>query len=364
MAEPKLRIAAKAGTATLPVGDPEAHSTPAQILRDQLATLVKHYRDMQDSGAVEAIHKMRVTTRKLQATLDFLIMKPDELGVKGMKKELREWRRQLSRVRNYDVFLQMIEKRASSKRPVHYKQYQLIADELRKRREQIFVEVRENLAAIDLQGFAAGLGLCINADGSVSIDGLPALHEAKSQGPDGKGPADEASTAGSRCDGPSGKRAAALLGDMSRIAVRAKHRLRQRLGEFEERASEVKPNDDPNDIHQLRIAAKRLRYSMEAVSGLGYGNADRAMAWLKRLQDRLGDLHDIDSFEEEIADIVGRRDFIRDRMQESGGMLHAASRLIGKRHAMAKSILPAKVPPFIAATTRRLVHRLSKASDR
>jgi CHAD domain-containing protein len=364
MAEPKRRLSREKESVSAPAEGSPSYPTPKQIIASQLATLTKHHRDTLETGAVEPIHKMRVTTRKLQATLDFLILKPDDLGIRGMKKELRNWRRQLSRVRNYDVFLEMINKHASTKKPVHFQQYQLIANELQKRRGEIFLEVRRTLEDIDLEEFAGRLGLrlgSIGANSEVSPEG--ASESSKPGRPD----LYDLSREESGTEGQDGRRrndrAEALMADVPRIAARAERRLQQRLREFEHLASAVGPTDDPNDIHQLRIAAKRLRYSMEVVSNLGYGNAHRAMAWLKRFQDRLGDLHDIDSFEEEIMDIIGRRDFIRDHMSESGEMLHAASRLISKRHAMVKKILPARVPPFISATTRRLVRHLSAVAN-
>jgi CHAD domain-containing protein len=361
MAEPKRRLSRERESVSAPAEGSPSYPTPKQIIASQLATLTKHHRDTLEAGGVEPIHKMRVTTRKLQATLDFLIMKPDDLGIRGMKKELRNWRRQLSRVRNYDVFLEMINKHASKKKPVQFQQYQLIANELQQRRGEIFLEVRRTLEGIDLEEFAGRLGLhveSIGANSTVSPDGASGSGKPARLYLTPEESGTEGQESQHRTD-----RAESLMADVPKIAARAERRLQQRLREFEHLAAAVKPADDPNDIHQLRIAAKRLRYSMEVVSNLGYGNAQRAMAWLKRFQDRLGDLHDIDSFEEEIMDIIGRRDFIRDHMSESGEMLHAASRLISKRHAMVKKILPARVPPFIPATTRRLVRHLSAVAN-
>jgi CHAD domain-containing protein len=337
----------------------EKPSDPSSIIRSHLEGLSRFYREVMASGEVEAIHRMRVTTRKLQAILDLLQMRPDHLGIRSLKKELRTWRRQLSRVRNYDVFMEMLNKRASAKKPIHFQQYQLIINELQRRREDTFADVRHNLEGLDIDEFARKLGISLGDASANSSARRPAQLES---------PAAPVHSAESVPETTSRRRGAALattkqlMEDRARIAGRAEHRLHQRLHEFQELADEVRPNDEPNDIHQLRIAAKRLRYSIEVVTGLKYGKADRAIAWLKRLQDRLGDLHDIDCFEEEIADIIGRPDFVRDRMAESGNMLHAASRLIGKRNAMARSLLPVRIPPFVAATTHRLVRRLSDAA--
>ncbi|HEY6334154.1 MAG TPA: CHAD domain-containing protein, partial [Blastocatellia bacterium] len=347
MAEAEARLTGDGGTvAPQTEGDPPGHSSghppcPREIISHQLHTLAKHHGGVIETGGVESIHRMRVATRKLQATLDMLVMKPDELGIKDRKKELRDWRRQLSRVRNYDVFLEMIEKRTSAKKPVNLSQYKLIEDELKHRRSEIVLEVQEALREIDLAGFASKVGVRL---GVLAPDG----HQKVDQSDETQPSPDE--------------RALLLLDDSAAIAARAKRRLERRLREFEDRAAVVGPKDSPNDIHQLRIAAKRLRYSMDVVSNLGYGKAERATNWLKRLQDRLGEIHDIDAFAEEIADLIGRRDYIRQQMSNSGKMLEAASRIIAKRDNMVKTSLPVHVPSYVSSTVRRLTRKLESAA--
>jgi CHAD domain-containing protein len=49
---------------------------------------------------------------------------------------------------------------------------------------------------------------------------------------------------------------------------------------------------DPADVHRFRIQSKRLRYRVELVRDLGDAEAEPALAWLKRLQDALGEWHD------------------------------------------------------------------------
>jgi CHAD domain-containing protein len=48
----------------------------------------------------------------------------------------------------------------------------------------------------------------------------------------------------------------------------------------------------PNRVHDVRIAAKKLRYALEAADATGTVHVPGAMALLKRVQDLLGDLHD------------------------------------------------------------------------
>jgi hypothetical protein len=69
-----------------------------------------------------------------------------------------------------------------------------------------------------------------------------------------------------------------------------------RLAEVEDRRRDVLEPDDPQALHDLRIAAKRLRYSLETFSvclpdGMATDQADR----VRDLQDVLGRIHDLDA---------------------------------------------------------------------
>jgi CHAD domain-containing protein len=58
----------------------------------------------------------------------------------------------------------------------------------------------------------------------------------------------------------------------------------------------------PNRVHAVRIAAKKLRYALEAAEALGTFQVPGALALLKRVQDVLGDLHDRHVFLEMVTE--------------------------------------------------------------
>jgi CHAD domain-containing protein len=62
---------------------------------------------------------------------------------------------------------------------------------------------------------------------------------------------------------------------------------------------------DVGGAHAARIAAKRLRYSLEPLRGSARADAEAAVARLKELQDVLGELHDAHVLEELLAASVG-----------------------------------------------------------
>jgi CHAD domain-containing protein len=56
---------------------------------------------------------------------------------------------------------------------------------------------------------------------------------------------------------------------------------------------------DARGMHDLRIAAKRLRYALERFSGARRG-LNRAAQQLARLQDALGEAHDLDALQRKL----------------------------------------------------------------
>ena len=51
---------------------------------------------------------------------------------------------------------------------------------------------------------------------------------------------------------------------------------------------------DPGDLHDMRIAAKRVRYILEAAEPVFGEPATRGVKTMKQLQDILGEIHDCD----------------------------------------------------------------------
>ncbi len=70
----------------------------------------------------------------------------------------------------------------------------------------------------------------------------------------------------------------------------------------------------PNRSHATRIAAKKLRYSVELATVTGLWRPPRLLRDLKRIQATLGDLHDAQILLDRLADLVPRDDVAkRDR---------------------------------------------------
>jgi CHAD domain-containing protein len=322
-------------TASPPVSTPRRLG---EIITTQLAALRDYHRAVIETGSVDAVHKMRVTTRRLQASLDLL---EREMKVRKFKRRLRSWRRKLSTVRNYDVFLELIEREAALKRKTRRAQLELVKAILQDRRVRREVKVTQFLQQININAIGAGLGLV-------------AVSRVASAG------------GGSSGDG-SFKEAVDVIDttnfvDERKVAAYAAERLDQRLAEFQTLAAQSLPTNDPSELHQLRIAAKRIRYLLETVTQMGLGEATRALVWLRTLQDRIGDWHDLVALEEEIVLIVSSREFLKQHFAESSQMLLAAAHLQIKKEKLVAKLFPVRVPRLLELTCGRVSRALRRHS--
>jgi len=333
------------GEAHAPAAEPPPARHPrklVEIITSQLAALRVYHRAVLDTEAVEAVHKMRVTTRRLQASLDLL---EREKKVRKPKGRLRSWRRKLSIVRNYDVFLELIEKEAASRGRTRREQLELVKAILHERRLQRATAVKKFLEGININSIATSLGLST----PTAVDP-----------PDPVGVIDESPNETSALE----PAAETTFVDERRVAAYAAERLDQRLAEFQALAAQSHPTNNPAELHQLRIAAKRVRYLLEIVTETGFGDASRALVWLRTLQDRIGDWHDLEALEAEIIAIISSGDFMKQHLAESSQMLQAAAHLQKKKEALVKRLFPVRVPQYLEVTSQRIARALRRQSIR
>jgi hypothetical protein len=102
-----------------------------------------------------------------------------------------------------------------------------------------------------------------------------------------------------------------------RFADAARAVLAARIEEVEDRRALIAGPDDPQPLHDLRIAAKRLRYSLETFAvafppGEAEAHADR----IRDLQDILGRIHDLDVLEDLLLGQIEQMD----REARAGGV--------------------------------------------
>jgi CHAD domain-containing protein len=235
----------------------------------------------------------------------------------------------------------MLEQETTARGRARRKQFQLVKTKLHEQRTETAAAVKGFLEKIDIALIGSRLGVrpppndAVNS-GQLELDSIGETEPNNSL---------------------------ALIDDRS-VAAYAADRLDQRLEEFLDLAAQAHPTADPADLHQLRIAAKRVRYLLEIVSQMGFGDASTALAWLRVLQDRIGDWHDLEALEEEIISIVSEYEFLKEHLDECSDMLQAASRLQKKKARLVSRLFPVRVPKHLVTTSQRIARALRRHAAR
>ncbi|MEQ8860114.1 MAG: CHAD domain-containing protein [Pseudomonadales bacterium] len=195
---------------------------------------------------VEGVHQMRIATRKARAALrSFAPVLPADLANR-VAPGLRWLARMLGAVRDLDVHLE------------HLDGYQA---RLESHEQAALGRYRGHLESLHGEAHLALIGALDDA----AYDALIADYRALLAG-------------------------AVLPGNASslRVADVAANSVVPLLERVQERGRAIDGGSPPEDLHRLRIDAKRLRYQLEFLHGAFDGALDRPLKTLRKLQDRLG----------------------------------------------------------------------------
>jgi len=214
----------------------------------------------------EAIHQMRVATRRLRSDLRTLEPLLAEDPVDRLRGELGWIGGLLGAVRDLDVLIGRVEGRGPGLPPDRADLLPPIVDELRDERR------RRHLELVDALGTPRYLRL---VDDLVDAAARPPF-------------------VGS--------------GDARRRARRRLRKLVARSVRRVDRAVRRLPGDPPDeDLHEIRKRAKRARYAAELASGVFGKDARRLATRMEELQDELGELQDAVLVETRLATLGRHR---------------------------------------------------------
>lgn len=240
------------------------------------------------TGKPQVIHDIRVASRRLQQILDYLYPAPRPAAVRRLRTRLRRSRRILGELRDYDVLIASIDKRLKSRRLTQRPLLIAIHDRLTQRRVKLMKKAHERFDREDVPGLCSQLKSLLN-NGRQQTD----------------------------------------AGTCPRSPPKTMDTTLNRL--WQDFSSEVAGSTReprPANIHSVRIKAKRLRYLLEVVEELGDPDAEKALIWLRRLQQQLGDWHDLEVQEKILLKSHSRRPFLGAAVQNT-----SLSDLIDKMHA-------------------------------
>ena len=227
----------------------------------------------------EGVHSMRVASRRLRSALRDFVPYLRKRGLTSVQKRLRNIAAALGEVRDHDVAilaLEELEKKAPANVSPTLKQFM---ETRKERREQVREDLKLVLDKTQLDQLQSDFVAAIDA--ATAMDGPKASSKPKPQ---------------------------ITYLQMSRAVIL------DRLKELEKLSADVYKPFEIEALHDMRIAAKRLRYAVELFQscwGRSIGTYAKRAA---RMQTALGDLHDCDVWIESFGEAI---DEARKQRQET-----------------------------------------------
>ncbi len=217
------------------------------IIRQRLATLSRTLPGAQ-KGDVQGVHQARVATRRIREALPLVAR--GRTG-KSLKKSVRKLTRALGPVRELDVALMNLDQLRNAgdvSEAAVARLGQLVTEE----RQRLGAEMVRLISHFNLAKFQ-----------KKAID-------ATARGPVASGTRDP-------------RRVATALSRAARRAEGLRAAMDNAAGIYL-----------PDRLHQVRIAVKKLRYALEIAQDLSGSRATARIRTLKRVQDLLGRMHDLE----------------------------------------------------------------------
>lgn len=230
-----------------------------------------------------ALHDFRVASRRLQQVLDLLYPNPRPKKLRKLRRRIQRARRTLSEVRNCDVLNQRVSGLLARNRVGHRESWTAFRDYLKDQRPGLFHDAVAMLSRLNLADFYVQLQGCLNSRlQSVTDSGNGTDHS------------------------PTGEWI-----ESDKFQERAARELHRLWGAFQDKVSNAGNDPASRSLHAVRVAAKRLRYLVEAISELGVPGSSEVLVRLRHLQQLLGDWHDLEVMEQTMAAMVTRPAFLR-----------------------------------------------------
>ncbi len=247
----------------------------AEHLLGSLDSLTSEIKGVKGEDDIEFVHRMRVASRRLRSALVLFGECFDAEDVRNWNRAIRSVTRDLGEARDLDVQIAFLKGFIDSHE--NLPSLTELHTELAKRRAEAQPRIISGLEKLEKKG---------------TLEEMRRTYEEVHNAP--------------RCAVPYG------------TLEQAFHHISARLDDLLSLEDCVHQPDAKEQQHRMRIAAKRLRYTMEAFEKLYGGALQDRIAIVKDLQDRLGELHDcdvwIDMMQEKGTVDPGLNALLHDRM--------------------------------------------------
>jgi len=216
--------------------------------------LKEHKEVLLASGDIEPVHRMRVASRRLRAALNAFKSILPKQKAKLWKKEISKIGQALGRARELDVHIRFL--RAAKKKlknDYYIVNTDLIIKSLVRKREQAQKQVEKVLVGFEIEKNLPGLKVC--------------LRELSSE---------------------THRHLINKFYNLNSMAIQ------EQLNKLFEFVPYITNPRNIHELHQMRIAAKNLRYTLEIIKPWYGAKIDKYIRISRNIQDALGDLHELD----------------------------------------------------------------------
>ena len=251
----------------------ESYKKVRELALRQLNRFISYEAQVLKGDDADAIHDMRVGSRRLQQVLDLLYPKPRPQELRRLRRQIRRCRVALGDVRNCDVLLELVGRSLGRKRSARREAWTAVQHFLLMRRSESFLRAMRKFGKINLAVFYVNLKEFLLHD---KANNHSAQHHA--------------------------------------FAKDLTNALESTWSRFEDQVAQSHRHSRPEVIHGARIATKRLRYLLEVFHEFGVPGSADALAWLRQLQKHLGDWHDLEVLEQMMIEMLARPEFLREHL--------------------------------------------------
>lgn len=227
-----------------------------KVLRFHFERMLKHEPGTRRGEDIEELHQMRVATRRMRAAFRVFGDVYTPKVIKPLLAGLKETGRALGPVRDLDVFMEKLQHYQEALTAKESKNLKPLISHLEAQRDKARQKMTTHLDGRSYAKFKKNFSKFVQAEGlgakPITLGDNPEPHQVRHVGP-------------------------TLIYDT--------------YGKV--RAYETVLADAPIDtLHQLRIASKRLRYTLECLEEVLGPEARKVIEEVKIIQDHLGDLND------------------------------------------------------------------------
>lgn len=253
----------------------------ARVIREALDKMLAQSDGVRDGSDIEAVHDMRVASRRLRAAIT--VFGPAFSGKQFVRfeRDVKAVTRELGAARDLDVMIDTLEKMESNLPANEQAGIDHFAQTKRDQRRALQNDV---IAALD----------------RVEKRDLPSRWDDIAEAC----LTTDTESAGDQPSRPGTPEPGRVVDPDAPITANAGRLVPERVAELLSWEPYIQDAARVEELHAMRIAAKRLRYTMELFAPFYNPDFRTAIGQVKRVQELLGDIHDADVLVPELANYL------------------------------------------------------------